>query len=690
MASGLKIIVDADITKAEAALKKVSTEAQTAGRQIDRTFSATSLPLTKAIDDSSRSIQKATANIEEENISLKEQRAILAQLKKDFAQLTPAQVQSPLGKEFQKDIAIAKAEVSRLSAVSVNSLGAVGKAGTKAFSALRAAALILPGIGIAGIIGIASDAIASFADSLFGASEEAKKAKENLEKFKETVKGIFEETGKEAAQAGVLVAVLKSETETRERKLSAIKELQKLQPEIFSGLKLEGNTVIGLDQAYKNYIKNLQTVIAVKIKQAQLEQLITKQLQRQGVALTQSEKDFLNNLKATTKGAVTETGFREKAEQKIVDLKELEAKHAKEDLALEKDIAAIIADISELSKGVKLPDLNAAGNDKELQKILSRAKALAKFFSDTTIFELKFEVDPEDSLSESVKKATDFINRTLANSRTFGRLRFGTEVFIDENFFARSKKKIESDEKNRLKLFADISPDSPEQKANIIKSTQQLGKFIEELTKRNPILLQVEFDRKRAQQKGAAINSFLGVANSKLDDVDEQGKPLFDESEKQSLLFAKTLNDVLTPAIDNVFNAIKAGENPLKAFFEGLGQSVLQLISKLIQAAATAAILAALLPGGIGGAKGFGEIFGKLLGFAGGGQVEGGKPIIVGERGAELWVPPASGNIIPNHALFSQSGSAQVIVMATQVRGNNLALVQNRNARRNQRLGVAG
>ena len=44
-------------------------------------------------------------------------------------------------------------------------------------------------------------------------------------------------------------------------------------------------------------------------------------------------------------------------------------------------------------------------------------------------------------------------------------------------------------------------------------------------------------------------------------------------------------------------------------------------------------------------------------GFANGGQITRGKPAIVGERGPELFVPTASGSIIPNHRLGSGGGS---------------------------------
>ena len=52
------------------------------------------------------------------------------------------------------------------------------------------------------------------------------------------------------------------------------------------------------------------------------------------------------------------------------------------------------------------------------------------------------------------------------------------------------------------------------------------------------------------------------------------------------------------------------------------------------------------LGGGIGSPEG-----GFFPGFANGGPVMGGQPVIVGERGPELFVPGSSGNVVPNNAM---------------------------------------
>jgi hypothetical protein len=137
------------------------------------------------------------------------------------------------------------------------------------------------------------------------------------------------------------------------------------------------------------------------------------------------------------------------------------------------------------------------------------------------------------------------------------------------------------------------------------------------------------------------INKFINALTSKATNTEgidavslAVGEKAFEKSEKEFAKMQKrmenlasTVTDTLAPAFTDMFSAILQGEQPLKAFFDGLGQSVVQLIQKIITAAIEAAILNALLPGGLGkGAdaiKGFGNLFRHILGFNRGGIVPG-------------------------------------------------------------------
>jgi len=219
--------------------------------------------------------------------------------------------------------------------------------------------------GMAGVTGAfylaASAAIALYTAydmGLFKSKEATEKAKEKteaLKKQKEAADSIFESTAQEAAQVGVLISVIKNETETRNRKLTALEDLKKINPEIFNGLSLEKNAVIGLDEAYKNYLENLGTIIAVKTKQAELETIIAKRLKAQGATLSQEEQDIVATGKALDSALNTK---RTDLELRTRSTKQ-QAKEATNQVYINGLLGQeekILRNIQQLSTGIKLKD----------------------------------------------------------------------------------------------------------------------------------------------------------------------------------------------------------------------------------------------------------------------------------------------------------------------------------------------
>ncbi len=68
-----------------------------------------------------------------------------------------------------------------------------------------------------------------------------------------------------------------------------------------------------------------------------------------------------------------------------------------------------------------------------------------------------------------------------------------------------------------------------------------------------------------------------------------------------------------------------------------------------------------------GGSGGFLQFVGGLFGggFQAGGQVSGSRPILVGERGPELFQPPGSGAIVPNVNVNAQAGPMNTTIVNT-------------------------
>jgi hypothetical protein len=328
MANGIDIVIGAEVSGALQGLQKVEAATVKAGATINK--------LPASINNTTQALKKLTPGSNEAGQSL----INLSRVAQDapYGFIGIANNINPLLESFQR--------LKTSTGTTGGALKALGKE-------------LTGGAGLGLAIGVASSLLVVFGDKLFGASKAAKEAKSASDALKDSISGIFAESAKEAANAAGFVAILKSETETRERKLSAIKELQKIQPEIFANLKLEGNAVIGLDNAYKSYLENLKTVIAVKIKQAQLEQKIAELLQKQGVTLTASEKkikDMTEAFKKSDLERAKRAGGGE-AQSYVEYLLGSEQKNKDALKTIENDINALIGDITQLSKGVKTGEI---------------------------------------------------------------------------------------------------------------------------------------------------------------------------------------------------------------------------------------------------------------------------------------------------------------------------------------------
>lgn len=116
------------------------------------------------------------------------------------------------------------------------------------------------------------------------------------------------------------------------------------------------------------------------------------------------------------------------------------------------------------------------------------------------------------------------------------------------------------------------------------------------------------------------------------------------------------------------------------------------MLGKMILKAAIMAAVLSALSGGVGGAgilgvgKGlsFGEAFGQTLGITGrasGGSVVAGQPYVVGESGAEMFIPNQSGTIIPNNNLGGGG------IPDVKISGEDLIIVFDRAKRHRNALG---
>lgn len=138
-----------------------------------------------------------------------------------------------------------------------------------------------------------------------------------------------------------------------------------------------------------------------------------------------------------------------------------------------------------------------------------------------------------------------------------------------------------------------------------------------------------------------------------------------DEIERIKIDGLEALNDGLVDAI--------TGAESLGDVFSSVAD---QIIKDLIRIAIQQAVIQPLansLFGGTGDAGGglLGGLFGSIFGGAraSGGPVTGGKAYLVGEEGPEMFVPGASGSIVPNQQLAGAAGAGPVTINVHVVKG---------------------
>lgn len=218
-----------------------------------------------------------------------------------------------------------------------------------ALKALSGSLMGAGGLGFA--VSIVSSLMTVFAmNAMRNTGNEAETAKKKIKSYAEVLDEIVSSVSKEAAETTTLIAVLKNENETRGRKLAAIEELKKIQPEIFEGLRLEKNAVIGLDEAYKAYLLNFKNVISAKLIQGQIEEKLTKILTLQGVAQTKEQQQATARFRQYVDSLQDIKNAADPSQRKLTIFQQQEG----EINALNRDVQDLITRLSELSKGIKL------------------------------------------------------------------------------------------------------------------------------------------------------------------------------------------------------------------------------------------------------------------------------------------------------------------------------------------------
>ena len=499
--------------------------------------------------------------------------------------------------------------------------------------------------GIAGMTGViylaASAVIALYTAYDMGmfrskaATEAAKARTEQLKKEKEAIDSLYKSTASEAVEVSSLIAVIKNETETRNRKFSALEQLKKINPEIFNGLVLEKNAVIGLDQAYTKYIDSLRTILTIKIKQAELEAVIEKRLKAEGVTLSQEEKD----LQAT--GKVLNANRIAKATD-LQQRKELVAQQIKESKSqvvingLKKQEEDILRQIQNLSSGVKVTTVQ----DKE---------GIAKTKKDLKEY--------QDNL-----KKTDKLMSEMRKREALG-MNQGTSPIADS--FEQDIKNAEKEEQDRLAFQIRNQAERSKKTLAIIKEQYQ--------TEVNEA--EGSYEKIKIAQENMAANLNAAFMDNTLTNEDRH-KAFIDLTSKQTKAALDNANQLMAQTVQigiGIMNALGPALDLLLEkgadIGEVLSKAFQDVIKKLIKVIITASIALAIMAAlGLVNPANVGATFGNMIS---GGMGLGAGLFGSGGTGADATKATNAINTIQTTPAADNSG--QFVL-----RGNDLVLALNR------------
>lgn len=197
--------------------------------------------------------------------------------------------------QYNKEIIALKAEMTRLQNVGKTGFNAMGQAATastnlivsgsqKAFTALRSVAYVLPGVGIAGIIGFATTFIANMFDIGQEADETAKKIKELLKPIEDLKAAAAGGAQGDIALVQALTAVVLDQTKSYVQRNNALNQLKGINKAYYDDMTLEAASLKLLKERTNEYTKAL-------IQQAVIK-AFSDQIGKLAVELVEQEKAY--------------------------------------------------------------------------------------------------------------------------------------------------------------------------------------------------------------------------------------------------------------------------------------------------------------------------------------------------------------------------------------------------------------
>lgn len=424
------------------------------------------------------------------------------------------------------------------------------------------------------------------------AKEKTKEVKDETKDYQTILKEVTSQLSQEAANVTILVQTLKSETSTREQRNNAIKELNKISPEIFKNLSSERIEIDKLNVSYQNYINTLNARIKIQVLEKQLTQILEKELALNDKNNAQT-KARLDNEKLVTG---LKDQYVNSLQDKQIDQNNALYKQWKNTLTVENELAAL---------------------SKERTNILDNILVLQNEYNDalkTTTTETTNTKNGIDEIAEALKnynnelKGINWDEQNRQIDGTKKRLELAGET-LKTLYLAGVKEtsdawiQVKRDFDNFQIAYDQFLKDERLKKINedILNYSNEIGSYSDKVFKKS---------------QDTIIKGLQKAGKQYVDNYKLQLKALEDLKKKNEEL-AKTITNQISPAFESAFESLLKGEDP----FEALKNSVKQLIIELGKAVIKSLILKAVTSA-IGGPAA-GQAAGAGLGFIRGDQLRG-------------------------------------------------------------------
>lgn len=391
MGNEIKIIIGGDASQLVAATSKANDALGTFTGLTNQSSSALRKVAVESVNtaDALKKASKAAEDIIPEG-SILEARASIKRLRGEIEGLSGTQLKSSAGKFLASELKIAEQELKNLEVEAglakqkIEKIVPPANAGNlfkQAYGGLRTIANILPGIGVAGLIGFATEPLVNYVSSLFA-------AKNAMAGFTKAMEEANKQAGNELARVQVLNAVITDNTRSQSDRGKAAKELSGILKDLNINMSKEVILNGQVAEATKKATEAILSRAKARAIENRIGELSGEQLQRD-----LKRKDAVDNLAKATKSlndqqkiqgqviggsSLGVSGNTIGATQKVIalqgELKNLDKASAEAN----KEIAFLISQIQD--KDLKI-DKGGGGDDKVVDILKQRIAALKEIQS---------------------------------------------------------------------------------------------------------------------------------------------------------------------------------------------------------------------------------------------------------------------------------------------------------------------